>query len=177
MTFGTPVASPAADPIPYGIDRVKLAPDLGPAGLANLFYTLPDEVAGLALSDVTTATDSATVVYIDDETAAQPKFGLLVGLIVEPNPDAEAQVEAIERTRWGPLDQHTITTANPGFGDSPAFREFWRQFPPGLFALPNQPIYFLIWYRANDGYAFMLITANPALRKALAEAITPVLAG
>ena len=63
----------------------------------------------------------------------------------------------------------------PGDATTPAFREFWRSFPPGLFAIPNQPVYFLIFYRANTQYAFMVIAASPAIRAALTVALAETL--
>lgn len=177
MTDATPIATPAmpASPAPYGIAGVRLPAGLDKNGLADLLFSLPAQIGETTQANVTTTEDSATVVYIDDPTAAQPKFGMIVALIVQPNADADGLVARLQRERWGEPKDQTVTASGSGKGGEPAFREFWRMFPPGLFALPNQPVYFLLWYRANDEYAFMLIAASPALRIALAEAAATTL--
>lgn len=168
----TPLAHVAA---PAGIERIDLPAGLLPAALADLLAGLPDEVAGLARRDVQTGADSATAIYLAGEDSGQPLFGMIVALVVPPNDDADATVAGLQRARWGDPAEHTVTASGSGEGNSPAFREFWRVFPPGLFALPNQPVYFLIFARPGSGYAFMVIGANPAIRAALTEALAETL--
>jgi hypothetical protein len=96
---------------------------------------------------------------------------VIVALVVPERDDADAVVAELQRTRWGNPASHTVTVSSRGDATTPAYREFWRAFPPGLFAIPNQPVYFLIFYRANTQYAFMVIAASPAIRAALAEAL------
>lgn len=176
-TDATPArATPAATPAPYGIERLALEPDLRPGDVADLLLAMPDDLAGLTRRDVTTAADSATVVYLAGEEGSRPSFGMAVVLLVTPAADADAAVAEIQAKRWGPTEQQTVTGSGPGTGGAPAFREFWRAFPPGLFAIPNQPVYFLIAYRANDGYAYMVIGGTPAIRQALTEALVATLA-
>jgi hypothetical protein len=161
--------------VPYGIDGLTLPPGLTPEQIAERLLKLPDTVEELDRRSVTTAGDSATAVYLADEDQAQPRFGMVVVLVVQPAADADAAVAKIETERWGPHDQHTVTGSGTGAGDLPAYREFWRAFPPGLFAIPNQPVYFLIAYRANDGYAYMIIGGAPVIRQAIAEALSQTL--
>jgi hypothetical protein len=157
--------------VPAGIDRIDLPAGLRPAGLADLLAGLPAEVAGLSRRDVQTGADSATAIYLAGEETGQPRFGMIVALVVSPSDDADAVVTELQRARWGDPDEQTVTASGAGEGDTPAFREFWRVFPPGLFALPNQPVYFLLFYRAGSEYAYMVIAANPAIRQALAMAL------
>lgn len=171
----TDVATPGGSQSPAGFADVTLPEGLGPAELADLLYALPEDILDITRQQVTTTVDGATAVYIDDETAAQPKFGMIVTLIVEPAADAGAVVANLQITRWGDPAGHTVTGSGAGDTKTPAYREFWRIFPPGLFAIPNQPVYFLIWYRALDPYAFMLIGASPMLRQALADALVSTL--
>lgn len=173
MIAATPDATPVLpeSPAPYGISRLRLPAGLDKEGLADLLFALPAEIGGATQANVTTAADSATVVYIDDPAAAQPKFGMIVALLVTPVPDADAFIADLQRKRWGEAKDQTLTATGSGLQGEPAFREFWRSFPPGLFALPNQPVYFLLWYRAGEAYAFMVIASLPALRIALTEAL------
>jgi hypothetical protein len=80
-------------------------------------------------------------------------------------------MSGLERDRWGDSKDHDVTAAGPGDGEEPAFREFSRTFPPGLFLLPYRPVFFLIWYRANDEYAFKVIGDSAAVREQLARAV------
>jgi hypothetical protein len=132
---------------------------------------MPDEVAGLPRKQVQAGADNATVVYVKGEETAQPLFGMVVALIVPPQADADAVVTVLQRERWGNPADHTVTGSSPGDAAHAAFREFWRAFPPGLFALPSQPVYFLIFYRAGTEYAFMVIGSTPIIRNELAEAL------
>ncbi len=132
---------------------------------------LPEEVAGLPRRDIQTGADSATAIYLTGEESGQPQFGMIVLLIVPPSDDADAVVAELQRERWGAPRDQTVTASGRGDAGAPAFREFWRTFPPGLFALPNQPVYFLIAYRAGSGSAVMVIASSPAIRTALAEAL------
>jgi len=91
--------------------------------------------------------------------------------VVPQRNDADAVVAELQRTRWGDPSTYTVTGSGSGDDSTPAFREFWRTFPPGLSAIPNQPVYFLIFYRANTQYAFMIIAASPAIRAALTAAL------
>jgi hypothetical protein len=159
-----------------GLDRLVLEPGLTPAEIAERLLALPDVVDGLERRSVTTAADSATAVFLANEDQSQPLYGLAVVLVVEPAADADATVAAIQQARWGDPAEHHVTESSPGSSDTPAYREFWRVFPPGLFAIPNQPVYFLIWYRANDGYAFMVIGGNPTIREAVATSLIETLA-
>jgi hypothetical protein len=156
---------------PRGIELISIPDDLEPAGMASLLWDLPSTVDGLEQQEPTSIQDSATVVYIADQTAAQPRFGMIVVLFLDPAEDARATVRAIEEARWGERSLHMVTNEGKGDGDSPAFVEFWRTFPPGQFVLPNQPVYFMIWYRPNDRYAFMVIGGTAAIREALTRAV------
>jgi hypothetical protein len=164
-------ATPAAILTPDDIAGIDLPANLTPAGLADRLVTMPDEVAGLTRRRVQTGADNATVIYLAGEESGQPQFGLVVALVVPERDDADAVVADLQRTRWGDPATHTVTLSGHGGDQTPAFREFWRTFPPGLFALPNQPVYFLIFYRANTQYAFMVIAASPAIRTALIVAL------
>jgi hypothetical protein len=99
------------------------------------------------------------------------QYGLVVALVVPQRNDADAAVAELQRTRWGDPSTHTVTGSGSGDDSTPAFREFWRTSPPGLSVIPNQPVYFLIFYRANTQYAFMIIAASPAIRAALTAAL------
>ena len=144
---------------------------MSPDGLADRLAAMPDEVAGLTRRRVQTGVDNATVVYLAGEESGQPQYGLVVALVVPQRDDADAVVAELQRTRWGDPSTQTVTASGRGDASTPAFREFWRTFPPGLFAIPNQPVYFLIFYRANTQYAFMVIAASPAIRAALTAAL------
>jgi len=164
-------ATPAAMVTPDGIADIELPENVSPDGLADRLAAMPDEVAGLTRRRVQTGADNATVVYLTGEESGQPQFGLVVALVVPQRDDADAVVAELQRTRWGDPSTHTVTVSSRGDATTPAFREFWRTFPPGLFAIPIQPVYFLIFYRANTQYAFMIIAASPAIRAALTVAL------
>lgn len=151
------------------IALIDLPRGLTPQGLADRLAFMPEEIGGLPRRSIQRGDDSATVIYITGEETSQPQFGMVVALIVPPSDDAEAAVAELQRTRWGDPDDHTVTARGAGDKSSPAYVEFWRAFPPGLFALPNQPIYFLLFYRAESEQAFMVIATNPAMRAALIE--------
>lgn len=168
----TPEATPRA--APGGIARIAPPPGLPPDALADLLAALPDEIAGLQRRDVRRAADGATAVYLRDENTGQPSFGMIVVLVVPASDDADATVAALQRTRWGDPSAHTVTSSGAGDAETPAYREFWRTFPPGLFALPNQPVYFLLFYRAGGDYAFMVIASTAAIRAALTAALGEV---
>jgi hypothetical protein len=167
-------ASPTAAALPAwqrAIGRIEPPPGLRPQGLADLLAGMPEAVAGLPRRDVRAGSDSATAVYVAGEETGQPTFGMVVALVVPPRDDADAAVAALQRERWGDPAEHTVTASSPGGANGPAFREFWRAFPPGLFALPNQPVYFLLFYRAGSEYAFMIVAATPVIRSELAVAL------
>jgi hypothetical protein len=164
-------ATPAATVTPDGIAGIELPANVSPGGLADRLAAMPDEVAGLTRRRVQTGADNATVIYLAGEESGQPQYGLVVALVVPERDDADAVVAELQRTRWGDPARHTVTVSGHGDAETPAFREFWRTFPPGLFAIPNQPVYFLIFYRANTQYAFMVIAASPAIRAALTVAL------
>lgn len=164
-------ATPTTRDIAGTIDRIDLPSGLSPRALADLLAAMPEEIADLPRRGVESGGDSATVIYITGEETSQPQFGMVVALIVPPQDDAAAAVVDLQRTRWGDPDDHTITASSSGDSTHLAFREFWRTFPPGLFALPNQPVYFLLFYRAESEYAFMLIASTLTIRKELVEAL------
>jgi hypothetical protein len=89
--------------------------------------------------------------------------------------DADAVVADLQRRRWGDPQEHDLTASGPGGGGEPAYREFSRSFAPGLFLLPNRPVFFLLWYRAGEEYAFMVIGDTPAVREGLARAVVAAL--
>jgi hypothetical protein len=169
-TDATPVAA-----IPTDFARLSLDSGLTPGELAERLLAMPDEVEGLERRNVTTAVDSATVVYLEGEDQAQPRYGMTIVLVVEPAADAAAKVAEIRQARWGAPEDHHVTASHAGSATQPAYTAFWRVFPPGLFAIPNQPVYFAIWYRANDGYAFMVIGGEPVIRDALTAALVETL--
>lgn len=170
---GTSTTSDGA--APYGIGAVRLVPGLAPAELADRLFALPDEVAGLPQRQVTSSADSATAVYAIDEGVPTPRFGMVVVLKVTARADADAAVADLQRQRWGDPKDHHVTAAGTGSGDEPAYREFSRSFPPGLFLLPYRPVFFLLWYRADEEYAFMVIGDTPAVREELARAMAVTL--
>lgn len=172
----TPAASPVADAAPYGIDAIKLQAGLSPSEVASHLFQMPDEVAGLPQRKVTSDADSATVIYAIDQGVPVPRFGMAVVLKIKPSSDADTTVANLERDRWGDPKDHDVTAEGAGTDGGPAFREFSRIFPPGLFLLPNRPVFFLIWYRANDQYAFMVIGDTPTVRESLARAVAGALA-
>jgi hypothetical protein len=167
--------TPAAMVTPDVIANIELPENMSPGGLADRLAAMPDEVAGLTRRRVQTGADNATVIYLAGEESAQPQYGLVVALVVPERDDADAVVAELQQTRWGDPATHTVTVSSRGDADTPAFREFWRTFPPGLFAIPNQPVYFLIFYRANTQYAFMVIAASPAIRASLTMALSEAL--
>jgi hypothetical protein len=164
-------ATPAAIITPDGIAGIELPANVSPGGLADRLAAMPEELAGLTRRSVQSGADNATVIYLAGEESGQPEFGMIVALVVPERDDADAVVAELQRTRWGDPAMHTVTVSGRGDAATPAYREFWRVFPPGLFAIPNQPVYFLIFYRANTQYAFMVIAASPAIRAALAVAL------
>ena len=164
-------ATPITAATSTGIADIDLPEDLSPGGLADLLAAMPDDVAGLTRRRVQTGADNATAIYLAGEESGQPEYGLIVALVVPVRDDADATVAELQRTRWGDPSEHTVTASGPGDAATPAFREFWRTFPPGLFAIPNQPVYFLLFYRARTQYAFMIVAASPAIRAALAAAL------
>lgn len=170
MSDGTPVARTLNE-----LERLILAPGLTQVQIAERLLGMPDDVAGLRRRSVTTSADSATAVYLAGEERPQPDYGMVVVLVVAPQVDANAAVAAIQRARWGDPEDHHVTASSPGADGIPAYREFWRAFPPGLFAIPNQPVYFLISYRAGDGYAYMFIGGTPVIRNALTLALVETL--
>lgn len=172
MTEATP--SPVAE-LATRLGSLELDPGLPPESILDELWGLPAEIGVLKQQEPVTYQDSATVVFIDDPAAAQPSFGMVVVLIVEPAIDALAKVIEIRRSRWGNDELHTITESSDGNASAPAFVDFWRVFPPGQFAIANQPIYFRIWYRSGDGYAFMVIGSNQANRDALTNAVIETL--
>jgi hypothetical protein len=159
---GTPVA-------PASLAAVDLPAGLSPGALGDLLAGMPDHVAGLPRRDIQTGGDSAMVIYIAGEETGQPQFGMVVVLVVQPREDADAAIAELQRSRWGDPADHAVTASGSGSATTPAFREFWRTFPPSLFALPNQPIYFLLSYRAGSEQAFMVIASSPAIRSALSD--------
>lgn len=164
-------ATPTATDVPEGITEIDVPANVSPGGLADLLTAMPDEVAGLTRRGVQTGADNVTVIYLAGEESGQPEYGLVVALVVPERDDADAVVAELQRTRWGDPAEHTLTASGPGNATTPAWREFWRTFPPGLFAIPYQPVYFLLFYRAGTQYAFMVIAASPAIRTALTAAL------
>lgn len=169
-----PDPSPAADSA-APLTGIDLPPGLSPRELADRLAVMPTEVATLPRRDIQTSGDSATVIYLVDEATGRPQFGIVVALVVPARDDADAVVAELQRERWGDPEEQTVTASGPGDAETPAFREFWRAFPPGLFALPNQPIYFLIAYRAGSEQAYMVIATDPATRTELATALDETL--
>jgi hypothetical protein len=160
---------------PYGLDGIELAGGLTPAEMGERLAFLPDEVAGLPRGGATSDRTGATVVYVDQSDSNAPRFGVVVALLVEPSDDADRFVATLERERWGDPADHDLTAAGDGSGGQPAFREFSRTFPPTQFALPYRPVYFLLWYRAGDDYAFMIVAGSADARAALARAVASAL--
>jgi hypothetical protein len=168
-------ATPTAIVTPEVIAGVGIPANVSPGALADRLVTMPDEVAGLTRRRVQTGADNVTVIYLAGEESGQPQFGLIVALVVPERDDADSVVAELQHTRWGDPATHTVTISCRGDAETPAFREFWRTFPPGLFAIPNQPVYFLIFYRANTQCAFMVIAASPGIRSALTVALAATL--
>ena len=172
----TETPGPYSSDVGETIARVAPSPSLPVSILAERLAALPDELAGLRRRRVQIGPDNATAIYLANETSPQPDFGMIVVLTVPPTPDADAMVAELQRTRWGDPADHTVTATDTGSETTPAFRQFWRTFPPGLFALPNQPVYFLLFYRAGSEYAFMIVAGNPTIRAALTAALGEVFA-
>ena len=174
----SPVASPVSDgAAPYGIGAIRALTGMSPADIADELFFLPDEVASLPQRQVTSDSGSATVIYAIDEGVPVPRFGMIVAVKVTPSPDADTLIANLERDRWGDPNTHVTTATGSGDSGEPAFREFSRTFPPGLFLLPNRPVYFLLWYRAGDDFAFMVMGDNPAVREGLVRAVGEALSG
>lgn len=157
------------------LGTIELESGLPPDALLDALYGLPQRTGSLQQQPPTTHSDSATFVYIDDPAAAKPSFGMVVVLIVPPASDAAAKVEEVRRARWGADDAVTITDRSGGTATEPAWVDFWRVFGPGQFVLPNQPVYFRIWYRSGEGYAFMIIGSTAANRELLTDAVIATL--
>jgi hypothetical protein len=162
----------STDP-PYGIGEMVVPAGLTPSEMGdNLF--LMEGVETLTLRDVLTTSSGATAVYLDDTYPEAPRFGMAVAARVEPATDAAATVAALERDRWGDPAQHDLTAAGDGANGEPAFREFSRTFEQGQFLLPFRRVFFLIWYRAGDEYAFTVIGDSPAVRAGIAAQLASV---
>lgn len=174
----SPIASPISESAaPYGIGSIRTLTGISSADVADELFFLPDEVATLPQRQVTSDDSSATVIYAIDEGIPVPRFGMIVAVKVPPSPDADTLIANLERDRWGDPKLHVITATGAGSPREPAFREFSRTFPPGLFMLPNRPVYFLLWYRAGDDFAFMVMGDNPAVREGLVRAVGEALSG
>lgn len=170
----SPAASPVASPgpgAPFGIAGVRVGSGLIPTEVAELLGGLPDAVSGLARGGVSSDAASATVVYVDDADPNVPKFGIAVAVRVEPTADADATIARLQRERWGDPADHAVTGSGAGGANEPAYRLFSRSFDPVQFALPYRPIYFLLWYRANDDYAFMIVAHTATIREDLTRAL------
>ena len=157
---------------PYGIGAIRPLTGVSASDIADDLFFLPDEVAELPQRQVTSDETSATVVYAIDQGVPVPRFGMIVAVKVEPSADADTLIAELQRTRWGDPKDHTVTGSGSGSSADPAFREFSRVFPPGQFMLPNRPVYFLLWYRAEDDFAFMVIGDKPAVREGLSRAVS-----
>ncbi len=177
MTGSKPPATPAATPViavPFGIDRVDPMLNLTPADVeANLKF-LPETVAGLPLRQTQHDAGSATAVFLIEQDPQPPRFGSIVVLQVTPSDDADAFIQELETKRWGDPTEHDLTGSGDGTGDAPAYRIFSRTFMPGGFLIPYRPVYFVLWYRAGDEWAFMVIADSAELREALASATTEI---
>jgi hypothetical protein len=172
MTDATP--SPAAG-LGARLALISLDPGLPPDAILDELWDLPETVGILKQQAPQTYQDSATVVFIDDPAASVPSFGMIVVLVVQPSADAAAMVDDVRRQRWGNDELHTVTDRSNGNGVEPAYVDFWRVFPPGQFAIPNQPVYFRIWYRGGEGYVFQVIGSTPANRDELTNALVATL--
>ena len=165
-------AAPAATAAPYGIEQVRVAVGLPPQELEGLLFALPTEVAGLPQRQTTTQGASATVVYAIDQGVAVPRFGMIVALQVEPATDADAAVQALATARWGNPELRRPLAHGPGDAATgePAYVEFSRAFMPGQFLIPGKPIFFLLWQRAGDDVAFIIVGDLPSVVEELARA-------
>ena len=170
----TPTGDPAAPP--YGIADLALEPGLFPDEMAETLAFLPEEIDGLPQAGTSSDSRGATVVYVDDTDPNAPRFGMIVAVAVAPAADAGPVIATLQRERWGDPALHTVTGSGDGAGGAPAFRLFSRTFDPAQFAIPHRPVFFLLWYRANDDYAFMVIAHSPAAREALTRALVAALA-
>jgi len=172
----SPVSFPVANGVPpFGIGAIRPLTGVTPADIADALFFLPNEVATLPQRQVTSDSGSATAIYAIDEGVPVPRFGMIVAVKLEPSTDANTLISTLERDRWGDPSTHEITATGDGATGKPAFRAFSRTFPPGLFMLPNRPVYFLLWYRAGDDFAFMVMGDNTAVREGLARAVAEVL--
>jgi hypothetical protein len=177
LPLTTRQATPAALPStpPYGIAEIVVPVGLSPGEMGdNLF--LMEGVETLTLRDVLTTSAGAIAVYLDDTYPDTPRFGMVVAARIDPATDAAATVIEIERDRWGDPAEHDLTAAGDGAGGAPAFREFSRTFGQGQFLLPFRRVYFLIWYRAGEEYAFTVIGDTPAVRAGIAAQVATVFA-
>lgn len=171
-TLGT---TPVAE-APFGIATIHVPADSTVTQLEDQFLLLLDEIDGITRRDVTLASGSVTAVYLGNESSTNPRFGMVVGAIVKPSAAAGEFIEEFKTTRWGNPDLHDLTASGDGHAGEPAYREFSRTFPPGQFVIPNQPVYFLLWYRANDPVAFMVIGESVETREQLAMAVAETFA-
>jgi len=174
----SPIASPIPDDAaPYGIGAIRALTGMSSADIADELFFLPDEVATLPQRQVTSDDVSATVIYAIDDGVPVPRFGMIVAVKVTPSSDADTLIADLERERWGDPKLHVMSATGSGSSGDPAFREFSRTFPPGMFLLPNRPVYFLLWYRAGDDFAFMVMGDNPVVREGLVRAVGEALSG
>lgn len=150
---------------------IALAPGATPDGILNELHGLPGKVRNLNRQEATTHQDSATVVYIDDPQSQKPNFGSIVVLNIEPSNDAISFVDKLRIDRWGRDESQTVTERGYGEDVKLAWVDFCRSFGLGQFALPDQPVYFRIWYRAGAENAFMVIGSASAIREALSYAL------
>lgn len=163
---------PGPTPAPYGIEQVRVAPGLTAQDHEGLLFGLPSEIAGLPQRQTMTQAGSATVVYAIDQGVAVPRFGMVVMLQVEPATDATTAVEALATARWGNPDLRRPIAHGPGDAatGAPAYVEFSRAFMPGQFMIPGKPVFFLLWQRAGDDVAFMVVGDLPSVVEGLASA-------
>ncbi len=166
-----PSATPNGEEAPYGIGVIAPQTGVSADEMEEMLAFLPSELAGLTQRQTSSNHQSATVIYVDDEDPNAPRFGVLVALKVPGSTNADDVIAGLQRERWGNPEDHDLTAMNDGRDGQPAFREFSRSFAPGQFALPNRPVYFLLWYRAGDDYAFMVIGDSPPVREALTRAV------
>lgn len=164
-------ATPTTGDLPAGLGDLGFAAGATPATLEEILFSMPDDVAGLAQQETRHDSASATVVYLKNQDPNPPMFGMVVAIAIEPSADAKTVVETIQRERWGDPKLHTVTSSGDGSPTDPAWREFWRTFPPGQFAIPNQPVYFLVAYRPGDPAALMVMGSTPVIRRDLTVAL------
>ncbi len=174
----TDAATPAASPVPRDLDRVQLPAGLGMSSIVEYLNSLPDDVDSMTFRDVTSTSNSATVVYLANEDSPTPEFGMVVAILLEPNDDAEAVVLEVATIRWGREELHQVTersSDSPQASGNVAYRAFARSFPPGQFVIPNRSVHFLIWYRGGDEVAFMVIAHSAPARESLVAAVVETL--